>query len=228
MISEKYNCIFVHIPKAAGQSIEHFFLSLHGLSWDDRAPLLLKYNSDKEKGPERLAHLFASEYVSCGHIDKQRFNSYFKFTFVRNPWARLVSEYKYRNYHIRMSFRDFVLSGLLTKSPYTDAYRHIEPQYDFIYDKSGNLLVDFVGKFEKLQEDFDHVCSKINVYESKLPHVNSSNNSVTIKEEIKKLMSLKRQRELLHYTGYYDKDTLAVVNNIYAKDISTFGYVFGE
>jgi len=228
MISEKYNCIFVHIPMTAGQSIEHFFLTLHGLSWLDRAPLLLKYNPNKEKGPMRLAHLFASEYVSCGHIDKKRFKDYFKFTFVRNSWARLVSEYYYRNYHDTMSFKDFVLNGLPTKSLYTGSYRHIIPQYDFLYDKSDNLLVDFVGKFEQLQEDFDYVCSKINIDESKLPHVNSSNKSATMNEKTKNLLGLKRQRKQLNYTDYYDDDILKVANKMYAKDIATFGYVFGE
>jgi hypothetical protein len=228
MISDKFSCIFVHIPKAAGQSIEHFFLNLHNLSWDDRSPLLLKYNLDKDIGPERLAHLFASEYVDLGHIDLLRFNHYFKFTFVRNPWARLVSEYKFRDHYIKMPFRDFVLNGLPPKSSYNDAYRHIEPQYNFIYDKSGTCLVDFVGKFEKLQEGFDHVCSKINIHDSKLPHINSSNNSPTTIEKIKKLWSFKKQENHQHYTTYYDEDTLAVVNNIYAIDISTFGYVYGE
>ena len=36
MISDKYKCIFVHIPKVAGQSIEHVFLDLHGLTWETR------------------------------------------------------------------------------------------------------------------------------------------------------------------------------------------------
>ncbi|WP_057183444.1 sulfotransferase family 2 domain-containing protein [Colwellia marinimaniae] len=170
----------------------------------------------------------ASEYVSYGHIEQQRFNRYFKFTFVRNSWARLVSEYKFKGLHRRMSFRDFVLNGLLPKSPYTDAYRHIEPQYNFLHDKSGVLLVDFVGKFESLQEGFDHVCSKINIQESKLPHINSSNNSPTIIEKIKKLWSFKKQDKPRHYTEYYDNDTLAIVSDLYAKDIATFGYVFGE
>ena len=75
MLSQKYKCIFVHIPKAAGQSVERVFLELHGLSWEMRSPLLLAQNSDSAMGPPRLAHLRASEYVSCGHTTKDNFDS---------------------------------------------------------------------------------------------------------------------------------------------------------
>src|SRR5437764_11835271 len=95
MISHKYRTIFVHIPKTGGQSVENVFLTLHGLTWETREPLLLRPNSDRNLGPSQLAHLRAKEYVACGHIDQENFDSYFKFAFVRNPWERIVSGYHY-------------------------------------------------------------------------------------------------------------------------------------
>lgn len=213
MISDKYRCIFVHVPKAAGQSVESFFLNLHGLAWKDRAPLLLRHNPDPARGPQRLAHLTAREYVDCGHITREDFNAYFKFSFTRNPWARLVSEYQYRNLDGTLSFRDFLLGGLPAKSNYTDAYRHIIPQYDFLHDEAGNLLVDFVGKFEQLQVDFDCVCSRLGIADSTLPHANASAGK-----------GPKRP----HYTAYYDPETEEVVRQMYRKDIETFQYRFGS
>jgi len=226
MISKKYKCIFVHIPKTAGQSIEHFFLNLHGLTWETRTSLLLKYNPDKAKGPERLAHLTASEYVSCGHIHENDFNSYLKFSFVRNPWARLVSEYNYRKHNKLSSFRDFVLNGLPQQNSYTDTFRHIMPQYKFLYDDAGRQLIDFVGKFETLQKDFNFVCNKLNIEPSTLARVNSSSHKGSHLQKLKKLINLEKTSKKINYMKYYNKETRNFVKKIYTKDISIFGYEF--
>jgi len=224
MISSKYKCIFVHIPKAAGQSVEHFFLKLHNLTWEERAPLLLKYNPEPEKGPERLAHLKASEYLDCGHIENDQFRSYFKFSFVRNPWARIVSEYNYRSYHKNMSFKEFVTNGLPRSDNYSDAYRHLIPQYDFLYDSAGNLLVDFVGKFETLQDDFDQVCAQLGINDTQLPHISSSKKKTFLSKI--NVFNDRQKRKL--YSDYYDDVSRKIVENMYSKDIETFDYRFGE
>ncbi len=186
---------------------------------------MLKYNPDPQKGPEKLAHLKSSEYVSCGHMDEDKFNSYFKFAFVRNPWSRIVSEYRYRNYHKKMSFKDFILHGLPTESNYSDDYRHITPQYDFLHDETGKLLVDFVGRFERLQEDFDLISSQLGIIHSQLPHINASKQKSSL---IGKLMFLKERSKNYHYTDYYNEETERLVRNMYKKDIQAFQYNFGE
>ena len=61
MISHRHQCVFVHVPKTAGISIEHVFLAQYGLTWDERAPLLLRFNPDPALGPERLGHLTATD-----------------------------------------------------------------------------------------------------------------------------------------------------------------------
>ncbi len=228
MISEKHKCIFVHIPKVAGQSIELFFLGLNGLSWEAREALLLKYNPDPELGPERLAHLTASEYVDLGHITRSNFDDYFKFSFVRNPWARLVSEYLYRDYHKKMSFRAFVAHGLPQKSDYSDTYRHILPQYQFIYDNSGKNLLDFVGRFENLQQDFDLVCSRLEVAHTKLPHVNSATRVGIVKSILDKFVFFKLHSSPQSYVDYYDEKTKRKVEQMYISDIETFKYRFSD
>src|SRR5262245_2591511 len=86
MISHAQRCVFVHIPKVAGQSVEHVFVGWNNLTWKKRAPLLLRPNDNPAKGPPRLAHLRAEEYVQFGYLPPEKFASYFKFSFVRNPW----------------------------------------------------------------------------------------------------------------------------------------------
>ena len=76
-------------------------------------------------------------------------------------------------------------------------------------DKQGNMLIDFVGRFENLQNDFDYACEKIGIPKKKLPHM--------VKSENRK-----------HYTEYYNEKTKSIIANKYAKDIEYFNYRYGE
>src|SRR5690606_550579 len=107
MICHRYRVLFVHIPKTGGQSIEQLFLDAMALTWLTRGPLLLTTNLDPAAGPPFLAHLFAREYLDKGYLAPIDFSDYLKFSVVRNPWDRAVSEYKYR-YAGEMGFREFI------------------------------------------------------------------------------------------------------------------------
>ena len=220
------NCIFVHIPKTAGKSIEYFFLSRRNLSWDQRHLLLLKKNNDQAKGPERLAHLTAEEYVRLGYIPEQVFIGCYRFSFVRNPWARMVSEYMYRGYSNQMSFNNFVAKGI-PEQDMTDISRHLLPQYNFLYDSTGELMVNFVGRFESLQADFDKVCDQLNIQPSSLPHIDNpgtANSTVILK--LRNLAWRIQKKKHLDYESYYDTKTQQLVAKLYEKDIDTFCYTF--
>jgi hypothetical protein len=231
MICKPYHCIFVHIPKAAGRSVEMFFMNKLGLVRDndaDRAQLLITTNDDPAKGPEKLSHLSAAEYVQCGHISKEDFSRYYKFSFVRNPWSRLVSEYRYRNFLSHKSFKDFVLNKLPPPGM-DDKYRHVMPQTDMLYDAEGKLLVDFVGKFEQLDEDFEQVCKQLGFTHTKLPHVNSSDKkSRELRRKLRNFIHHNKEADLRSYVDFYDDETLDFVNRLYQKDIENFGYSFED
>jgi hypothetical protein len=235
VICHPYGCVFVHIPKTAGISVEHVFLDLMGLTWDTRAALLLRHNDDPSRGPPRLAHLKASEYVSCGYLTQQEFDRYFKFSFVRNPWDRLVSEYKYRGHPVRMDFKTYLFRHL-PKPGFTDTYCHIVPQSEFLFDELGTLLVDFVGRYESLQTDFETVCARLGIPPSPLPHANRSLEGrppVKTLNDVKKLLrrwlwNLERKHTFPHYTQYYDSESREFVAELFRNDIQAFGYAFGD
>ena len=228
MISRKSNILFVHIPKTAGQSIEQFFMDREGLDWDNyghRKQFLMYRNQDQSRGTERLAHLSAAEYVDCGYIDQSEFEQLFKFSFVRNPWERILSEYRYRNYVHHRSFRQFILKRL-PKPGWDDQYRHVMPQYDMLY-KDGRLLVDFVGRFENLQQDFDKICETLSIEESELPFRNrSAKVSRNMRRKLRNWVFLNGENGKRTLAEYYDADTRDAVAEIYARDIETFGYEF--
>ena len=227
MICREYNCLFVHVPKSAGQSIEQFFMDRLGLDWDtDRASILLGDNPDPTRGTQKLAHLSAHEYVSDGFIPADEFESLFKFSFVRNPYERLVSEYRYRNYFHHKSFSDFVYNKL-PQPGWDDKYRHVMPQYEMLYDPDGRLLVDFVGRFENLREDFAEVCRRLDIEETELPHRNPSNKkSRNLKRRFRNFLFFNGENGKRHFTEFYDDETRDYVSRYYRKDIEAFGYRF--
>ena len=71
VLFKKFNCIFVHIPKTGGTSIEHFF----------------KNNSAKYISSHR--HFTAQ--VSKEKFGDDVWGSSFKFSIIRNPWDRIYS-----------------------------------------------------------------------------------------------------------------------------------------
>ncbi|WDE00533.1 sulfotransferase family 2 domain-containing protein [Thalassomonas actiniarum] len=229
MISTFDQCLFVHIPKVAGQSIESAFLARAGLSWQQREAFLLRPNKDPALGPPRLAHLTALEYLELGYLEPEVFTRLFKFSFVRNPWDRLVSEYTYRQY--KMSFKDFLFRGFPTvkDDDYAlsqDLYRHVLPQHYFLYDQEGKLLVDFVGKFENLQQDFARVSEIITGQVLPLPHKNETPASGA-RAVLSRLFKQKKKKTTKpHYREYYDEESRAFVADLYQQDIALFDYQF--
>ena len=233
MICHHTKCIFVHIPKNAGQSVEHVFLNLLGLTWETRAPLLLRYNDRPELGPPRLAHLKAEEYVRCKYVPQEMYDAYFKFTFVRNPWSRMVSIYKYSRYFERQEFKRF-LTGVFKNKFWHEKRWFMGPQTDFIYSNDDTLLVDFVGRFEQLQSDFNQVCDRIGLPPTEVPHVNLSENtkpqpSLVPKKLAKYLMYAAMKRNVpkfKRYHDYYDQESKELVAELYKRDIDLLGYEF--
>jgi len=231
MICKPFNCIFVHIPKAAGRSIEQYFINRLNLDRDNlshRQQLLLTDNTDPSMGTEKLSHLSAAEYIQCGYVSRQEFDNFYKFSFVRNPWSRLVSEYRYRNFLSHKSFKDFVMNKLPPPG-WDDKYRHVMSQTKMLYDDSGHLLVDFVGRFEHLERDFNKVCEHFGFDDSHLPHINSSDKkSREFRRKTRNFLYRNQESDLRKYVDFYDDETRALVARLYRSDIDNFGYKFDD
>jgi len=201
MINHQYRCIFVHIPKTAGKSINRLF----GMEWQKHKDLL-RYA--KELGP-------------------QVFANYFKFAIVRNPWDRMLSDYNFQKKkncraseklfavdecgHARR-FREFVQAAFSDPFQYeprcwgaevSPGIHRWSPQVDWI-SLNGNIAVDRVLRLESLQEDFEDLRRVLGGGFGKLP--------------------CRNWKFHLHYSHYYDEATKRLVGDYYAKDIETFGY----
>ena len=228
MISPKHKTIFVHIPKVAGQSIETLFLDDLGLTWENREELLLRRKKSTEKGPRRLAHLKAKDYVELGYIEATTFSEFFTFSFVRNPYARALSLYNYLGYSKIISFSDFVEKVLSKKL--NEGHFFFQSQYVYLYSEAGELLVDFVGKLENIEDDIEHVLEKAGLLGKKLPHVNKSEKGLkrgltsiattpSLLKDLKVKNMLSRQKIKQLSSAQKEK-----VYNLYSKDFECFNY----
>ena len=192
MISIKHKIIFIHIPKCAGQSIESIFLRDLGLSWKERHPLLLRPRKANEKGPERLAHLYAEEYFKFGYISKEKYDKFFKFSIIRNPVDRILSEINFqkipkknpKNIFGIESVEEYI-SKVIKLDKFSDLQRHISPQVKFLYDSETNkLLVDKVIPFDELNNEVPKILQKKLKVFLEVPKINSSKNKLWVKEEL--------------------------------------------
>jgi hypothetical protein len=233
MICHHKKCVFVHIPKNAGQSIEHVFLDLLNLKWETRAPLLLRHNDRPELGPPRLAHLKADEYVRYNYMTQEMYEEYFKFTFVRNPWTRMLSFYKFLGFNKKYDFKTFLMSKF-KDDVFQNMHWFVGPQSSYIYTEEGELIVDFVGRFENFQSDFDQVCTNIGLPKILAPHVNKSKEKDTkfslkpkeLAENIFRGITTKNIAKFDTYQEYYDQESIDLVAKLYKRDIELFNYDF--
>jgi hypothetical protein len=196
IVSHRLRCIFVHVQKTAGTSIEN----------------VLRHH-DADAGSNLHAgrrHLHAREIREL--VPRDVWDGYFKFAFVRNPFERLVSwyfmcvqvpvpngfcRYVRDNFPTFESFVTGATSGMGEKTTRNQA--------DYVNDADGAQIVDFVGRYESLTDDFAKVARRLGVAAA-LPRSNPSTHG--------------------DYRDYYTDAMRDIVAARYARDLDCFGYRF--
>jgi hypothetical protein len=143
-------------------------------------------------------HATASEIRALYPRD---FSRYFRFAFVRNPWEHRASLYH------RLHPRDPRGTGFGDWLKRFDLERGTVPQAS-LFDEDGNCLVDFIGRFEQLQQDFDAVCDRVGMARRQLPRTTPAAGLVL--------------------SEIYDAASFRIVERLYADDIARFGYAFAD
>lgn len=209
LISDSHRFIFVHTRKVAGSSIRDI---LEPFSLQKPNTIISKFKS-RVFHVERDYHKFAfrqhSDIMALKNIMPEKlFDAYFKFSFVRNPWKRLVSEYEFikrRPKHgrhkkvIKMTFAQYIIY---------QAKRHDAHQIHMLADKNGEIQMDFIGRFENLQEDWNYICDKIGIANKHLSH--------------------RKKAVKVDYNDYYNDKNKKLVAKLWEKDIDAFGYNYKD
>ena len=212
MISHDKKCIFVHIPKCGGTSVEDvIWPQEQGRTEDDLwMGFVNRFENKYQTGG--LQHLLAWQIREEVGFDV--FSAYYKFAFVRNPWGWIFSQFAYMQQ--RPDLMDFLgmTSGTEFKA-YLELIRrkeHVQwmPQVRFLLDQDGSLLVDRIGRLESFNEDCAQIFSALGVPLDQLPgHANRS-----------------RRQPFQAY--YSDDEAIEAVADIFSEDISFLRYKFAD
>ncbi|MCX2837494.1 sulfotransferase family 2 domain-containing protein [Salinimicrobium sp. MT39] len=238
MISHKHGCIFIHIPKTGGMSIENAFMKSLNLRFYNGQcpPLMLTYNKNPKIGPLSLAHLSSYEYVQHSYLSQKLYKDYFKFAIVRNPYERIVSIYRHFNYDRIISFTSFI--KYVFPKLHREKHYFVKPQVEYLFGKDNECLIDYIGRFENLQEDFKRISEKLPFPLSELEHINSSVGGFNIysRWNIRFIFNyiIKEPSSIFHLNinnkisnlplGHFTPKTLEFVNEYYKDDFTELGY----
>jgi hypothetical protein len=222
VISHEHRCIFIHIPKCAGTSIEKalgHFTDYHGWSRQDHRtirmvePISLHSLTSKENIKEVVKRFLIkvkrpSNPRNSYTVNNKEYANYFKFTMIRNPWARAYSWYKnvlreevfIQQYNIsnEISLYDFLRLNIGK-----DALR---PQTFWLKNFNGQISIDYIGRFENLSDDFERACRIMQITPVPLPY------------EVK--------GDSVSYRDVYDDRSVDLVKKFYQEEIAIFDYSF--
>lgn len=196
MILKDKRIIFVHKQKTGGTSISTVLSGIGDI---------IKIKK----------HASLTDHITCLNEHNLDHETFFKFSIQRNPWDLAVSHYFYDKDLIQKRWGDstsdqdrFKIVSECDFSQYIKKVMFYGGSYDRYMCHKGEYSLDYVCRFETLQQDFDTVCNKMNIPQMQLPHINKTNHK--------------------HYTEYYNDETRQIVADYFAKDIKYFGHTFGK
>ena len=206
IVSHLHRYIFVAMPKTGTHSVRQA-LREH-LGPDDIEQVGLFVN--KRFPFDEIAQ------IGHGHLSVRQVrpslgdavcDDYFKFTFVRNPFDRFVSYCAFMTRQQGAFDRDpqGTMRRILFELRPMD-HVHFQPQYTLLTNAAGELEMDFIGRVERMQDDYDAICARIGIPSRPLDKVNGSRRG--------------------DYRQYYDRALMDGVAELYRGDLERFGYTF--
>lgn len=207
ILSTKKSFLFLHLYKVAGMSIRDAlepYADKRYVIAQTINHMLIHGKLGRLKNPLYNFHPRLDDVKN--ELGAEKFDSLYKFSFVRNPWDWQVSLY-----HYAMQTPRHGQSDDFKRFESFDHYiewrveHDLHLQSDFLCDENGELLTDYLGHFETLDADFRKVCDHLGL-DCSLPHKNVSKHK--------------------SYKDYYSDNSREIVRQAFARDIESFGYEF--
>ncbi len=216
MVSHEYKCIFIHLPKTGGEAIISLFdkhdnnISKHATAlqirdylgedtWNEYFKFTIVRNP-YDQVISMYSHLRKTKYQKDIILKK-----YGKTILNPTIACRTALKYKFPKYC------DIVFNK---RQKQEEEYRiewpvyHFAPFIDWISDEKGNIIVDYVGRFENFENEIDFIFNKLNRPKIEIPQKNKSKHN--------------------HYSTYYSNKAINIIKQHYIKDIQHFNYFFED
>ena len=214
-IHHEKKAIFIHINKTGGSYIAGTLEKYYGFQTyylkrpDHDEFCFVQKKNPKQKYYENRVHGVLNYYRSSPHLNRmmnmtpEKWDSYFKFCFVRNPYDRIISGWNHLGK--RIPFKQYVhLKNFVNDMEYIHVFM---PQYRHIINFKNEIDVNFVGRFDNLENDFLYVLFHLGY-------------DLPIHDPVVRVNVKKHKK----YTEYYDQKTLDKVNEIMQQDFEYFNF----
>lgn len=182
LVIDSHKLIFIHIPKNAGSSIREALKSFEGYDCG--------------------LHEHATARQVRDAMGTRKYNDYFKFCVVRNPWAWIASMY----FYLKARKSDTVDNVDFPTYVRKRCTYNLDLQVDYI-SYQNHIIVDKILHFESINEDFINVMKQMGITAT-LPRINCSPTS--------------------DYSQLYDEELSKMVAQSHTKDLEMFKYTFDE
>jgi hypothetical protein len=209
--------VFIHIPKTGGTAIERYFHQMGDMQWGVESWL------GREQHQGRWFEYQHLSLIELQYLAGQSISGFRSFSIVRNPYERLLSDYLWRQ-NIKRVRPDAALNCFDSFASFLDAIPgnintswekhiasatmeeanfliHVRPQYHYITDGNGAILVDDILTYEQLDENIGPLLKEFGLAIDSI-----------------------RKPQPRDLEEYYDRDSLDLVNHIYRKDFECFSY----
>ena len=204
IISHRHRFIFFAVPRTATHAIRQALGPHLGTGdWEQQALFGKQVIPVPDIASIGHGHVSFQQARAC--LPAETVSSYFKFAFVRNPFDRFVSTCFFLNRRNNgfagneIAFMRQAISNVRFRQRVL-----ARPQYRLLTDESDNPVMDYLGRYETLQQSFDEICLRIGLAPTAL--------------------SVKNPSRHRRYQWYYDATLKASVAECYRKDFELFGY----
>ena len=206
IVSHAKQFIFFAVPKTGTHAVRELLGSHKGPGdWEQQ----VLFGEQISPIPEiaKLEHGHISVQQIAPHLERAVWENYFKFAIVRNPFDRFISICFFLNRQ-NPKFTETPLEWMKSAIVVPRFRRRVlvAPQHLQLTDAQGTLAMDYVGRYETLQDSVDEICGKLQIESTPLIKKNSSDHQ--------------------QYREYYDDELKSMVGKFYREDLKQFGYSF--